>query len=90
VLAAALASLDHRDTRIAVEAERHLLAILDAGCAAPVAAHAFIDAGLLFLTAEVYSPSTGEALSGPAILPTRSFPLQIVDDVILLDPSSAT
>jgi 3-phenylpropionate/trans-cinnamate dioxygenase ferredoxin subunit len=33
---------------------------------------------------------TGEALSGPAILPTRSFPLQIVDDVILLDPSSAT
>ncbi|RFC43672.1 MAG: 3-phenylpropionate [Verrucomicrobia bacterium] len=28
---------------------------------------------------------TGEALSGPAILPTRSFPLQIVDDVILVD-----
>jgi len=63
VLAAALASLDHRDTRVSVEAERHLLAILDAGCAAPVAAHAFIDAGLLFLTAEVYSPCTGEALS---------------------------
>jgi hydroxymethylbilane synthase len=63
VLTEALASLDHRDTRIAVEAERHLLARLDAGCAAPVAAHAFIDAGMLFLAAEVYSPSTGEALS---------------------------
>jgi 3-phenylpropionate/trans-cinnamate dioxygenase ferredoxin subunit len=30
---------------------------------------------------------TGDALSGPAILPTRSFPLQIVDDVILVDPN---
>ena len=28
---------------------------------------------------------TGEALSGPAILPTRSFALRIVDDVILVD-----
>ena len=62
VLAEALAVLDHLDTRIAVEAERHLLARLDAGCAAPVAAHAFIDAGLLFLTGEVYSPDTGASL----------------------------
>jgi len=31
---------------------------------------------------------TGEALTGPAILATRSFPLQIVDDVILVAPPS--
>jgi nitrite reductase/ring-hydroxylating ferredoxin subunit len=30
---------------------------------------------------------TGEALTGPAILPTRSFPVEIVDDVILVDPN---
>jgi hydroxymethylbilane synthase len=63
VLATALAALDHLDTRVAVEAERHLLARLEAGCAAPVAAHAFIDAGLLFLTGEAYSPDTGETLT---------------------------
>jgi len=62
-LAKALAALDHLDTRVAVEAERHMLARLEAGCAAPVAAHAFIDAGLLFLTGEAYSPDTGETLT---------------------------
>jgi nitrite reductase/ring-hydroxylating ferredoxin subunit len=30
---------------------------------------------------------SGEALSGPAILPTRAFGLQVVDDLILVDPN---
>ncbi|MEP6478445.1 MAG: hydroxymethylbilane synthase [Rhodoglobus sp.] len=47
--------LDHARTRTVVEAERTLLALLEAGCAAPVAANAFVDDGLLFLTASVYS-----------------------------------
>ncbi|MFJ9607908.1 hydroxymethylbilane synthase [Kitasatospora sp. NPDC101176] len=37
-LAAALAALDHAPTRVAVAAERALLATLEAGCSAPVAA----------------------------------------------------
>ncbi len=37
-LAAALAGLDHAPTRVAVAAERALLATLEAGCSAPVAA----------------------------------------------------
>ncbi|KJS55323.1 hydroxymethylbilane synthase [Streptomyces rubellomurinus] len=37
-LAAALAALDHAPTRVAVAAERALLAALEAGCSAPVAA----------------------------------------------------
>jgi len=37
-LATALAALDHRPTRLAVAAERALLARLEAGCAAPVGA----------------------------------------------------
>ena len=32
-----------------VEAERHVLALLEAGCAAPIGAHGQIDDGLLFL-----------------------------------------
>jgi hydroxymethylbilane synthase len=48
-------ALDHAETRAAVEAERHVLAILEAGCAAPLGAHAVIDAGLLLLSASVYS-----------------------------------
>ncbi|WP_448062612.1 hydroxymethylbilane synthase [Cellulomonas hominis] len=51
-LLAALAALDHRPTRLAVAAERALLARLEAGCAAPVGALATRadDAGTATLT----------------------------------------
>jgi len=51
-----VAALDHKPTRTLVEAEREVLALLEAGCAAPVGANAFVDDGLLFLSARVYSP----------------------------------
>jgi len=51
-----VAALDHKPTRTMVTAERAVLAQLEAGCAAPIAAHAFIDDGLLFLDARVYAP----------------------------------
>ena len=47
--------LNHKPTRVVVEAERELLALLEAGCAAPVGANAFVDDGLLFLSGRVYS-----------------------------------
>lgn len=47
--------LDHPETRAAVEAEREVLALLEAGCSAPVGARAVVDAGLLLLSASVYS-----------------------------------
>nr|WP_198425861.1 hydroxymethylbilane synthase [Microbacterium ureisolvens] len=47
--------LDHAETRVAVEAEREVLALLEAGCSAPVGARAVVDAGLLLLSASVYS-----------------------------------
>lgn len=50
-----VASLDHRSTRVMVEAEREVLALLEAGCAAPVGVNAFVDDGLLFLSGRVYS-----------------------------------
>jgi hydroxymethylbilane synthase len=55
--------LDHARTRTVVEAERTLLALLEAGCAAPVAANAFVDDGLLFLTASVYSLDGAQRLT---------------------------
>lgn len=52
-LRAALAALDDAPTRLAALAEREVLARLEAGCAAPVAAHATVAAGRLRLTASV-------------------------------------
>ncbi len=62
-LRAALQGIDHRATRTCVEAERAVLRLLEAGCSAPLGAHAFIDDGMLFLAARVYSPETGEQVS---------------------------
>lgn len=50
-----VSTLDHKGTRTIVEAEREVLALLEAGCAAPVGVNAFVDDGLLFLSARVYS-----------------------------------
>jgi hydroxymethylbilane synthase len=51
-----VSALDHKPTHTIVDAERAVLAQLEAGCAAPIAAHAFIDDGLLFLDGRVYAP----------------------------------
>lgn len=51
----ALETIDHRASRATALAERLVLAGLEAGCAAPVGATAFVEDELLFLTASVYS-----------------------------------
>jgi hydroxymethylbilane synthase len=56
-------ALDHRETRAAVEAEREVLALLEAGCSAPLGARAVVDAGLLLLSASVYSLDGATALT---------------------------
>jgi hydroxymethylbilane synthase len=48
-LARALAAVDHLPSRLAVTAERALLARLEAGCAAPIGAHARLDGDVLRL-----------------------------------------
>ena len=52
-LAQALAALDDKDTRLAVTAERAVLARLEAGCAAPVGAYAHRKGSMLHLEAVV-------------------------------------
>ncbi|GAA5229815.1 hydroxymethylbilane synthase [Arthrobacter cryoconiti] len=55
VLGQALAALDDHDTRLAVTAERALLARLEAGCSAPVGAFAFRKGSMLYLESVVCS-----------------------------------
>ncbi|MDX2025483.1 hydroxymethylbilane synthase [Microcella sp.] len=61
-LRSALQGIDHAATRVSVEAERAVLRLLEAGCSAPLGANAFIDGGMLFLAARVYSEA-GEQVS---------------------------
>lgn len=55
-LRAALAQLDDEATRIAVTIEREILAGLDAGCQAPMAAHAVVTGDDVRVRAVVYEP----------------------------------
>lgn len=59
----ALASLDHRETRAAVSAERALLATLRGGCLAPVGAWGRVADGLLHLSAVVLSQDGAQRLT---------------------------
>ena len=54
---------DHRPTHLAADAERAVLSALEAGCSAPIGAHAFLEDGLLFLTATVYRTDGADRLT---------------------------
>ncbi|HWH97871.1 MAG TPA: hydroxymethylbilane synthase [Pseudolysinimonas sp.] len=57
------AKLDHLPSRLAAEAERGVLARLEAGCSAPIAATAFLEDGMVFLTARVYAADGSSQLT---------------------------
>lgn len=59
-----LSAVDHTPTRLAVTAERTVLAELEAGCAAPVGAFAELDGGVLRLSAAVVSTDGRTAVRG--------------------------
>ncbi|GAA1541248.1 hydroxymethylbilane synthase [Microbacterium ginsengiterrae] len=56
-LRAALAELDDEDTRLAITVERAILEGLDAGCQAPMAAHAVVDGDEVRVRSIVYDPN---------------------------------
>lgn len=56
--------LDHAPARIAVEAERALLATLGGGCQVPVGAHATLDGEIISLRAIVASPDGKRIIGG--------------------------
>lgn len=59
----AVRPVDDRPSHLAAAAERGVLARLEAGCAAPIGAHAFVADGMLFLSARVYRPDGGAQLT---------------------------
>ncbi len=71
-LAQALAALDHRPTRLAVTAERALLARLEAGCAAPIGAWAELTGSTLRLDAVVTRPDGTATLRRGMSLPAQT------------------
>jgi hydroxymethylbilane synthase len=90
-----VSALDHKSTRHIVEAERRVLAVLEAGCAAPIGANALIDDGLLFLSARVYSLDGTESLTSSHALYVSDVTnpsVEIADRVAkeLLDAGAAT
>ena len=60
--AAAIAELDHAETRAAVTAERSLLAELEGGCSAAIGAYARLEGELLILDAIALSPTGAQAI----------------------------
>lgn len=50
-----VSALEHRQSRLTTTAERRVLALLEAGCAAPLGAQALVDDGMMFLSARVYA-----------------------------------
>jgi hydroxymethylbilane synthase len=88
------AKLDHRPTRLAVDAERGVLARLEAGCAAPIGATAFLEDGMMFLSGRVYAPDGSAQLTASHALyvadskqPAAELAARVADE--LLDAGAA-
>ena len=57
-----LRQLEHRPTRVEVEAERTVLAALEGGCSLPLGVHGVVSSSNLTLTALVLAPDGGRSL----------------------------
>lgn len=60
----ALRKVEHAPSRLTADAERAVLARLEAGCAAPLGVHALLEDGLLFVSARVYALDGSAHLTG--------------------------
>ncbi len=68
------AMLDDAPTRLAAQAERRVLALLEAGCSAPVGVHARLASDGLRLAARVYRLDGGAQLAASAVAPVPAGP----------------
>jgi hydroxymethylbilane synthase len=81
----ALTALDHAATHAAVLAERAMLAALDGGCLAPIAAWGRIEEGRLHLTGRVLDPAglrKLEAESSGAVADAASLGQRVAADLL--------
>lgn len=84
-----VAKLDHKPTRLLVQAERAVLSGLEAGCAAPVGVTAELEDGLLFVSGRVYSLDGSQHLTASHALypedskdPADELSTRIVDELL--------
>ena len=82
---ARLAKIEHRDSRVAVDAERAFLAELGGGCDLPVGAHATLDSGTIHLraflsTLDGHQVLTHEAHGDDAVALGRAAARFLLDD----------
>lgn len=68
-LAAVLARINHPETFARITAERHFLALLEAGCQTPVGVHSWIAGGIINLKALVFPDHGGLPLSSETRAP---------------------
>ncbi len=61
---ALVCKLDHAESRLAITAERALLAALEGGCQVPIGGHATVDDTTLYLRAIVASPDGSKIIRG--------------------------
>lgn len=73
---AMLRTIDNASTRLAVFAERAVLATLEAGCSAPIGAAAVVDGDLLFLSATVYAADGSNSLTSSHALVLEGGPAE--------------
>ena len=73
-----IGAVDHAETHAAATAERGVLARLEAGCSAPIAARAVVVDGVITLTAAVFAPDGTSELT---IVETGHDPLELADRV---------
>jgi hydroxymethylbilane synthase len=73
-LDAVLRAIDHTSSRMAVVAERAVLAALEAGCSAPVGATALLDGDMLFLSSTVYATDGTRSLTSSHALVVEGSP----------------
>ena len=87
-LARGLAAVDHLPTRLAVSAERAVLARLEAGCAAPVGTHARLAEGQLRLDVVVADPDGSDVMrrtgtcADPSVTAAVSLGQRLADDLL--------
>jgi hydroxymethylbilane synthase len=83
------AKLDHAPSHLAADAERGVLARLEAGCSAPVAAHAFLEDGMMFVSGRVYAPDGSSRVTASHALyvsdskdPAGELSLRVADELL--------
>ena len=87
-----IAVVDHAFTHLAATAERGVLARLEAGCSAPIAAHATVVDGVITLIAAVFAPDGQSELTIVETGAADADPLELADRVAsaLLERGAAT